>query len=248
MGSLVISMAFLAFYMSYLLIGGYLFHISECPTELRLESKKVTRLQDFLSLFSQLKKLEGLQQRAAESPADVALQRKVVEGITIIISHLEHLREDLRDKVSQAKVTSIMNNGLRLLIKRNMSTYITEEEEVECKKWSLYNSIFFGFTSITTIGYGALVPQTQLGRGLCIIYTIIGIPINSLLVGCIGTTLLEKGSKLFCRFCYNWVKETLLSRNLFFEVGQVAQVIWDVIVAVKTVFKSPLRVVTHAAN
>ena len=228
--------------MLYLLIGGFLFHISECPTELlRLKSKEVTRLKDFVSLFPQLEKLEDLQERAAESPADIALHTKIVAGIMILISHLENIREDLRDKLSQPKLTLIMNDG-------NMNTYITEGEEVECEKWSLYNSIFFGFTSITTIGYGLLVPQTQLGRGLCIIYTIIGIPINSLLVGCIGTTLLEKGSKLFCRFCYNWVKETLLSRNLFFEVGQVAQVIWDVIVAVKTVFKSPLRVVTHAAN
>ena len=192
--SLVISLAFLAFYMLYLLIGGFLFHISECPTELlRLKSKEVTRLKDFVSLFPQLEKLEDLQERAAESPADIALHTKIVAGIMILISHLENIREDLQDKVSQPKLTLIMNDG-------NMNTYITEGEEVECEKWSLYNSIFFGFTSITTIGYGALVPQTQLGRGLCIIYTIFGIPINSLLVGWIGTTFLKKGSKLFSRF------------------------------------------------
>ena len=183
--------------MLYLLIGGFLFHISECPTELlRLKSKEVTRLKDFVSLFPQLEKLEDLQERAAESPADIALHTKIVAGIMILISHLENIREDLQDKVSQPKLTLIMNDG-------NMNTYITEGEEVECEKWSLYNSIFFGFTSITTIGYGLLVPQTQLGRGLCIIYPIIGIPINSLLVGWIGTTFLKKGSKLFCRFCYN---------------------------------------------
>ena len=199
MVSLGISLAFLLFYMLYLLIGGYLFHISECPTELRLKSKEVDRLEDFDSLFLQLEKLKDLQQRAAESPADLALQRKVVAGkreFLILISHLEHLQEDLQDKVSQPKLTFIMNAGLRLMI----NSTITEEGEVECEKWSLYNSMFFGFTSITTIGYGALVPQTQLGRGLCIIYTIFGIPINSLLVGWIGTTFLKKGSKLFSRF------------------------------------------------
>ena len=184
MVSVGISMAYLAFFVSYLLMGGFLFHICECPAEIHHKRQEAALLKEFVTLFSHLEKLEDL-------------RREVVAGKTELmnlISHLEHLREDLRDKLSQPKLTFMLNHGFRLMV-----TNVTEEEEVVCETWSFYNSIFFAFTSITTIGYGAHVPQTQLGRGLCIIYLIIGIPINSLLVGCIGTNFLNKGRKLFYR-------------------------------------------------
>ena len=97
-------MAFLAFYVSYLLMGGYLFHISECPAEIQRKSQEAVRLKEFVTLFSHLEKLEDLQQRAAESPADISLQRKVVASKTEFLnltSHLEHLGEDLRDILSK---------------------------------------------------------------------------------------------------------------------------------------------------
>ena len=56
----------------------------------------------------------------------------------------------------------------------------------DCELWSFYNSMFFAFTSITTIGYGRIAPQTQLGRGVLLVYSFIGIPINGILIGTIG--------------------------------------------------------------
>ena len=61
-----------------------------------------------------------------------------------------------------------------------------EDEEEQCELWSFYNSVFFAFTSITTIGYGRAAPQTQLGRGILLIYSFIGIPTNGILIGTIG--------------------------------------------------------------
>ena len=58
-------------------------------------------------------------------------------------------------------------------------------DERDCE-WSLYTSVFFAFTSITTIGYGRTAPQTQLGRAVLLVYTFIGIPINGILIGTIG--------------------------------------------------------------
>ena len=60
------------------------------------------------------------------------------------------------------------------------------DEAEHCELWSFYNSVFFAFTSITTIGYGRAAPQTQLGRGILLIYSIMGIPINGILIGTIG--------------------------------------------------------------
>ena len=62
MVSLWISTAFLAFYVSYLLMGGYLFHICECPAEIQRKSKEAALLKEFVKLSSRLE--EHLQQRA----------------------------------------------------------------------------------------------------------------------------------------------------------------------------------------
>ena len=59
----------------------------------------------------------------------------------------------------------------------------------------MHNSMFFVFTSITTIGYGAVTPQTQLGRGACLVYCIIGIPANSVLIWLIGNVITNQESK-----------------------------------------------------
>ena len=36
-----------------------------------------------------------------------------------------------------------------------------ESKVKDCEKWSVYNSFFFSFTAITTIGYGKIAPETQ---------------------------------------------------------------------------------------
>ena len=79
------------------------------------------------------------------------------------------------------------------LVRRQPSTQLSSvnqmdprDEAEHCELWSFYNSVFFSFTSITTIGYGRSAPQTQLGRGFLLAYSLVGIPINGILIGTIG--------------------------------------------------------------
>ncbi|XP_063852449.1 open rectifier potassium channel protein 1-like isoform X1 [Scylla paramamosain] len=48
--------------------------------------------------------------------------------------------------------------------------------------WTLWNSFFFTFTVITTIGFGHMAPKTMWGRIACISYAFIGVPLNGILV------------------------------------------------------------------
>ena len=134
---------------------------------------------------------------AAERPAHIILQSKAAvrkEKFRNLISHLDNLEEDLQDNVSSSKPILDLNTELRKMVKEEISDNMKEEKDIECEAWTKDHSMFFAFTSITTIGYGKLVPHTQLGRGFCILYLIIGIPINSLLIGFMGTDILRKGS------------------------------------------------------
>ena len=69
-----------------------------------------------------------------------------------------------------------------------------QEKHEACEKWGFFNSVFFCFTSITTIGYGKISLQTQLGRLACLIYSIVGIPLNTVVIGFTGNLLINKGS------------------------------------------------------
>ncbi|CAJ0932727.1 unnamed protein product [Ranitomeya imitator] len=55
--------------------------------------------------------------------------------------------------------------------------------------WDFYSSLFFCFTVFSTIGYGRMVPITQLGRVASMLYAAIGIPLMLLLLADLGDIL-----------------------------------------------------------
>ncbi|XP_008203851.1 open rectifier potassium channel protein 1 [Nasonia vitripennis] len=60
------------------------------------------------------------------------------------------------------------------------------EGETDPLKWDFYNSFYFAYTVVSTIGYGNLAPTNELGRLLMIFYALIGIPINGILLAQLG--------------------------------------------------------------
>ncbi|CAG0913027.1 unnamed protein product [Notodromas monacha] len=69
--------------------------------------------------------------------------------------------------------------------REHISANSTSEEE-DPWVWSYYNSFFFAFTVITTIGYGHMAPGTWQGRVFTIFYALIGIPLNGILLATLG--------------------------------------------------------------
>ena len=125
------ALAFLVFFIFYLLLGGYLFNTIECPEEIaRINIHHQSSQMDYMDSSASMDSICG-QYHALNDPE-------------------------------------------------------VPKQANECELWSFYNSVFFAFTSITTIGYGRTAPQTQLGRGVLLVYSFIGIPINGILIGTIG--------------------------------------------------------------
>ncbi|XP_068235361.1 potassium channel subfamily K member 2-like [Palaemon carinicauda] len=54
--------------------------------------------------------------------------------------------------------------------------------EDEPLTWSLWNSFFFTFTVITTIGFGHMSPSTAWGKVFCILYATVGVPLNGIVI------------------------------------------------------------------
>lgn len=41
--------------------------------------------------------------------------------------------------------------------------------------WTLFHSLYFSVTTLTTVGYGDFTPETELGRAFTILYVLIGL-------------------------------------------------------------------------
>ncbi|XP_042314422.1 potassium channel subfamily K member 18 [Sceloporus undulatus] len=57
------------------------------------------------------------------------------------------------------------------------------------KKWSFLGSLFFCCTVFTTVGYGHTYPVTRLGKYLCMLYALFGIPLMFLVLTDMGDIL-----------------------------------------------------------
>ncbi|XP_014207521.1 open rectifier potassium channel protein 1 isoform X2 [Copidosoma floridanum] len=66
------------------------------------------------------------------------------------------------------------------------SVHNYSEGETDPLKWDFYNSFYFAYTVVSTIGYGNLAPTNPTGRVLMIFYALIGIPINGILLSQLG--------------------------------------------------------------
>lgn len=116
-----------------------------------------------------------------------------------------HIESDLEvEKVREARVRRIEINALlhehymshaehdqheilqKLTEYCGKSVYNYTAMEVDSYKWDFYNSFYFAYTVVSTIGYGNLAPTNMLGRILMIFYGLIGIPMNGILLAQLG--------------------------------------------------------------
>ncbi|KAM5271846.1 potassium channel subfamily K member 18 [Ctenodactylus gundi] len=66
--------------------------------------------------------------------------------------------------------------------------------------WSFLSALFFCCTVFSTVGYGTIYPVTRLGKYLCMLYALFGIPLMFLVLTDIGDILAAILSKSYNRF------------------------------------------------
>ena len=65
--------------------------------------------------------------------------------------------------------------------------------------WSWVDALFFAVVTISTVGYGDMVPQTVTGRLLTVVYIILGIGIFVAAVTALGDQLLSRAREVDTR-------------------------------------------------
>ncbi|XP_041468086.1 TWiK family of potassium channels protein 7-like [Lytechinus variegatus] len=86
--------------------------------------------------------------------------------------------DDVFDRLKRLVYAAEHGDGV--MIGQHNKTIVIGEE------WNFGNAMLFCMTSISTIGYGHLVPHTFIGGLICIMYTSVGIPLTMLLLADLG--------------------------------------------------------------
>lgn len=62
--------------------------------------------------------------------------------------------------------------------------------------WSWIDALFFAVVTISTVGYGDMVPQTSVGRLLTVVYIVLGIGVFVATATALGEQLLRRAREL----------------------------------------------------
>ncbi|XP_068953501.1 potassium channel subfamily K member 18 [Petaurus breviceps papuanus] len=73
--------------------------------------------------------------------------------------------------------------------RRMIQDELKKEWLISSSEWSFLESLFFCCTVFTTVGYGDIYPRTRLGKIVCMLYALFGIPLMFLVMATVGDSL-----------------------------------------------------------
>lgn len=96
-----------------------------------------------------------------------------------LVKEIRRYREkfalDTRKCLTEEELESFINIIVRAA---NRGVSASKNVTISEPNWSFGQSLFFATTVLTTIGYGRVTPLSDAGKGFCIIYALIGIPLT----------------------------------------------------------------------
>lgn len=113
------------------------------------------------------------------------------------------LESENKERGAQTLITRVSSYCGKPIVK-----HLLNATKAEPYKWTFYNSFFFSLTTLSTIGYGNLSPTSYLGKICVMIYSLIGIPLNGIVLTHLGEFF---GSK-FLRAHHRYKTHTYESR------------------------------------
>ncbi|KAK6972455.1 tWiK family of potassium channels protein 18 [Biomphalaria glabrata] len=145
--------------LGYLLFGSYVFYILESPNEAQLVSDLADKR---IYLIQQLDALE----RAAKTTPTVTTTSK--DGVNDVKRNASILLADYEEKLA---------DFYRKRAVLNINDESGSNATGQTKLWTPLGAIIYSYSVITTIGWGNIVPGTDNGKMVTIVYGIFGIPL-----------------------------------------------------------------------
>ncbi|CAK1541715.1 unnamed protein product [Leptosia nina] len=138
---------------------------------------------------------------------------RAVENIWEITVSLNILYRENWTRLASAEILKFQNELLQRVTAEMASQYGVSYKELalgefgegdvnnhyEEHDWNLALAFFYSLTVLTTIGYGNIAPRTMLGKGITILYALIGIPLTLVYLSSVGSLLSKMARSVFSR-------------------------------------------------
>lgn len=102
-----------------------------------------------------------------EAPAENELRSEILNA-----------RNSLKEKATCISDAELEEFIVKIVQATNRGISAVRNVTSSNPNWSFGQSLFFAGTVITTIGYGRVTPLSEAGKGFCILYALIGIPLT----------------------------------------------------------------------
>ncbi|KFO14378.1 Potassium channel subfamily K member 18, partial [Balearica regulorum gibbericeps] len=110
------------------------------------------------------------------------------------LQNLWYISRNLSDNMTENE--EIFKEEIRELLNRAERDWFVNPKDI----WTFFGSLFFCCTVFTTVGYGNTYPVTRVGKYLCMLYALFGIPLMFLVLTDMGDILATLLSKSYNEF------------------------------------------------
>jgi voltage-gated potassium channel len=113
------------------------------------------------------------------------------------VNEYRYLATALRD--SRRKILVFLSGVVMIVVSLSTLMYVVEGPENGFTSIPL--SIYWGITALTTVGFGDIVPKTDLGRAIASVMMLLGWSILAVPTGIVTAEMTRRSAGVYARFC-----------------------------------------------